>query len=120
LRAVVRRGLKRKDGRQQAGIDFFMRLVKTNIARWCIENPVGIMSSFYRKPDQIIQPYEYGDPAKKTTCLWLNNLPVLVPTNKVEPELVTLKNGKTFRNFLHFFNVVVSVYDSVVNNVITV
>ena len=68
---------KRKDGRQQEGIDFFMQFTKTDIPKWAIENPVGIMSNIYRKPDQIIQPYYFGDEAQKTTCLWLHNLPPL-------------------------------------------
>ncbi|MDF3076159.1 MAG: hypothetical protein K0S09_48 [Sphingobacteriaceae bacterium] len=68
---------KRKDGRQQEGIDFFMAMVNAPIERIAIENPMGIMSTFYRKPDQIIQPYFFGDEAQKTTCLWLKNLPAL-------------------------------------------
>jgi hypothetical protein len=73
---------KRKDGRQQEGVDFFMKLTQTNIPHWCIENPVGIMSKIYRKPDQVIQPYYFGDEAQKTTCLWLNNLPHLYHNDK--------------------------------------
>jgi hypothetical protein len=68
---------KRKDGRQQQGIDFFMKMVNAPIPRIAIENPMGIMSTVYRKPDQIIQPYYFGDEAQKTTCLWLKNLPAL-------------------------------------------
>lgn len=73
---------KRADGRQQEGVDFFMRLTEAveRIGRGAIENPVGIMSSLYRKPDQIIQPYQFGHEATKTTCLWLTGLPLLVPT----------------------------------------
>jgi len=55
---------------------------------WAIENPVGVLSSQWRKPDQMVQPYEYGDPARKRTCLWTHGLPPLVPTNVVEPKLV--------------------------------
>ena len=76
---------KRKDGRQQEGIDFFMALVNAPIDKIAIENPVGIMSSIYRKPDQIIQPYYFGDEAQKTTCLWLKNLIPLF--HAVEPDL---------------------------------
>ena len=72
------------DGRQQQGVDFFMKLVNADIDRIAIENPVGVMSNKYRKPDQIIQPYQYGDKAQKSTCLWLKNLPKLEPTNIVE------------------------------------
>ena len=75
---------KRKDGRQQEGIDFFMKFTKTNIPKTVIENPVGIMSTIYRKPDQIIQPWQFGHPESKATCLWLKNLPKLTPTNIVE------------------------------------
>jgi hypothetical protein len=87
---------KRKDGRQQEGINFFLSLTKTNINKWAIENPVGIMSTFFRKPDQIIQPFYFGDPVKKTTCLWLNGLPGLNPTSIVGPEITTLKTGAKF------------------------
>jgi len=68
---------KRKDGRQQEGIDFFMAMVNAPIKKIAIENPMGIMSTFYEKPTQIIQPYYFGDEAQKTTCLWLKNLPKL-------------------------------------------
>lgn len=74
---------KRLDGRQQEGIDFFMALANAPIPRIAIENPVGIMSTEWRKPDCIIQPYEHGHEATKTTCLWLKNLPVITPTNLV-------------------------------------
>ena len=65
---------KIKDGRQAFGMSFFMKLAKSDIYRIAIENPVGIMSKFWRKPDQIIQPYYFGDEAQKTTCLWLKGL----------------------------------------------
>lgn len=68
---------KIKDGRQKEGIDFFMAFTKTNIPKVCIENPVGIMSSIYRKPDQIVNPWQFGDTYQKTTCLWLTGLPKL-------------------------------------------
>jgi hypothetical protein len=74
---------KRADGRQQAGIDFFMAFTKLN-CNWAIENPVGIMSTIYRKPDQIIQPWQFGHGETKATCLWLNGLPPLHPTNIVD------------------------------------
>jgi site-specific DNA-cytosine methylase len=75
---------KRADGRQQAAIEFFMMLARADIPRICIENPVCIMSSHWRKPDQIIQPWQYGHGETKATCLWLKNLPKLKPTNIVE------------------------------------
>ena len=72
---------KRKDGRQQQAIDFFTRLISADIPKIAVENPVGIMSRIFRKPDQIIQPYEYGHNESKKTCLWLKNLPLLLSTN---------------------------------------
>tara|TARA_R110000823_G_scaffold312040_1_gene438451 strand:+ start:385 stop:1008 length:624 start_codon:yes stop_codon:yes gene_type:complete len=77
---------KRQDGRQQAGIDFFMLFTTIKSHKVVIENPVGIMSRIYRKPDQIIQPWWFGDPFEKRTCLWLKGLQPLIATNKVEPE----------------------------------
>ena len=65
---------KRKDGRQKEGISFFMNMINAPIDKIAVENPVGIMSSHYRKPSQVIQPYYFGDDARKTTCLWLKNL----------------------------------------------
>lgn len=72
---------KRATGQQQEAVAFFMELVNAPIARIAIENPVGIMSTIYRKPDQIIQPWQFGDPESKKTCLWLKFLPLLGPTN---------------------------------------
>ncbi len=65
-------------------INFFMRFVLCSAKRVAIENPVGIMSSVYRKPDQIIQPWQFGHGETKGTCLWLKNLPLLEPTDIVE------------------------------------
>ena len=75
---------KREDGRQQRSIDFFLALANAPIERIAIENPIGIMSSIYRKPDQIVQPWQHGHGETKATCLWLKNLPIIVPTNVVE------------------------------------
>lgn len=72
---------KRSDGRQQQAIDFFMMFADCKAPRLAIENPVGIMSTLWRKPDQTIQPWQFGHPESKATCLWLKNLPLLVPTN---------------------------------------
>jgi len=75
-------------------IDFFMKIANMPIPRIAIENPIGIMSSHYRKPDQIIQPWQFGFPTTKATCLWLKNLPLLKPTNIVEKgEVVISKSG---------------------------
>lgn len=76
---------KQADGRQQEAIDFFMRFVNADCPRIAVENPIGIMSSKYRKPNQIIQPYMFGDHARKSTCLWTKGLPPLVATNVVDP-----------------------------------
>ena len=77
---------KRMDGRQQAGVSFFMSLIRRSdhIPMTAIENPVCIMSSMYRKPDQIIQPWMFGHGETKATCLWLKGLPLLRPTDMVE------------------------------------
>jgi hypothetical protein len=84
------------DGRQNQGVSFFMEMTKVDIPKWCIENPVGIMSKLYREPTQIIQPYYFGDEAQKTTCLWLKGLPKLAATNLVDKgEMVTSPSGKT-------------------------
>lgn len=74
---------KRKDGRQQSAVSFFMMLARARIPRIAIENPVCIMSSMWRKPDQTIQPWMFGHGETKATCLWLKNLPPLRPTNIV-------------------------------------
>jgi hypothetical protein len=77
-------------------IDFFMRLYHSPIDKVCIENPVGVMSSKFRRPDQIIHPWMFGDEATKTTCLWLKGLPLLVPTDIVgKGDRVTFKSGKS-------------------------
>jgi site-specific DNA-cytosine methylase len=74
---------KQADGRQQRSIDFFIQFTKLS-CKWAIENPVGIMSTHYRKPDQIIQPWQFGHGETKATCLWLHDLPKLTPTNIVD------------------------------------
>ena len=103
---------KRADGRQREAIEFFCQFMKADCDRISIENPVGIISGNYIpkwfpdiaekynlpiKPTQIVQPYEYGHAAKKTTCLWLKGLPNLVPTNIVEPgEFYVSPKGRKF------------------------
>lgn len=83
----------RKQQRQEA-IQFVKQLANANIPRIAIENPLGVLSTEWRQPTQIIQPYEFGDPQRKTTCLWLKNLPKLRPTKIVKPEIIQYKNGK--------------------------
>lgn len=86
---------KRKDGRQQQGIDFFMKFVNCDCEKIAIENPVGIMSSVWRKPNQIINPWQFGDEYSKKTCLWVKGLPLLTPTKIVSKgEWTTFKSGK--------------------------
>jgi hypothetical protein len=80
------------DGRQQQGIDFFMQFVNCKCNRVAIENPIGIMSTIYRKPNQIIQPWQFGHGETKATCLWLKNLPNLKPT-----KIVSGRNDSNFR-----------------------
>lgn len=75
---------KRADGRQQAAIKFFMQLINAPIEKIAVENPISIMSTKYRKPSQIVQPWQFGHGETKATCLWLKNLPVLQPTNIVD------------------------------------
>ena len=71
-----------------------MRFVVADCKKIAIENPIGIMGTAYRKADQIIQPYQFGHHAMKTTCLWLKNLPKLIPTNIVDPgEFQEAKTG---------------------------
>ena len=70
---------------REKAVEFFMAFVNADCPRIAIENPVGYMSTHYRKPDQIIQPYMFGDHARKATCLWLKGLPPLEPTNIVDP-----------------------------------
>lgn len=74
---------KRLDGRQQASASFFMMLAKADIPCIAIENPVCIMSSLWRKPDCVLQPWQFGHGETKATCLWLKGLPPLVPTDIV-------------------------------------
>lgn len=74
---------KIKDGRQQQGVKFFLKFVNIDCRYVAIENPIGIMSRIYRKPDQIIQPWQFGHGETKATCLWLKGLPLLKPTNIV-------------------------------------
>lgn len=84
---------KKLDGRQKKAIDFFLFCTEYSNA---LENPVGIMSTIYRKPDQIIQPNWFGDPYEKKTCLWLKGLPLLKKTNQVQPkERAVFSSGKS-------------------------
>lgn len=89
------KAIKRKKDRVEA-IQFFKMLSEVDIKYLAIENPVGIMSTEWRKPDQIVQPWMFGDEAQKTTCLWLKNLPLLKPTNIVgKGEIIKFSSGKS-------------------------
>lgn len=89
------KAIKRKLDRSDA-IEFFMRIATADCDKIAIENPVGIMSTHWRKPDQIIHPYQFGDAYEKRTCLWLKGLPTLTPTKIVEiPDRIQFKSGKT-------------------------
>lgn len=72
----------------EEALEFVRKLLDADIPRIALENPIGCISTRIRKPDQIIQPYDYGDDASKRTCLWLKNLPKLEPTDYVEPRIV--------------------------------
>lgn len=91
------------DGRQQQGIDLFMSFANAPIERIVIENPIGIMSKKWRKPNQIIQPWHFGDKASKSTCLWLKNLPNLIPeiTEKPELEYHNMPGGKRMEMWMY-------------------
>ena len=92
---------KQRKRDRNAAIEFFMKMIEADCDKIAVENPIGTISTAYRKPDQIIQPYFFGDPARKATCLWLKNLPLLTPTNVVEPEIIQYKNGKGTDNPWH-------------------
>jgi hypothetical protein len=79
---------KDKVEEQKEALDFVAELLSAPIPRIALENPVGIISTKIRKPDQIIQPYQFGEDASKKTCLWLVNLPPLRPSRYVEPRIV--------------------------------
>lgn len=87
---------------RKKAIDFFMIFTSLiHCPKVAIENPIGVMSTYYQKPTQIIQPYQFGHTERKATCLWLKGLPPLKPTNIVEPDIIKHKSGKTDSR-LHF------------------
>jgi site-specific DNA-cytosine methylase len=89
------KAIKRHQDRKEA-INFFMIFANADCEKIAIENPVGIMSSKWRKPTQIINPYQFGDAFEKKTCLWMKGLPHLEPTNSVHPpKRKEFKSGKT-------------------------
>jgi len=88
------------DGRQQQGIDFFMLFANADCEKTAIENPIGIMSTKWKKPSQIIQPWMFGHTEKKATCLWLKGLPKLKETNNVKKEMEGLP--KNIQERIHY------------------
>ena len=92
---------------QAEALNFVQRLMDVDIQRIAIENPISVISSHIRKPDQIIQPYWFGDSASKSTCIWLKNLPKLIPTNMVDKgefkEWIDKKSGKVKRQALWYY-----------------
>ena len=94
------KAIQRQKDREKA-VEFFMQFVNAKCEKIAIENPIGYMSTAYKKPTQIIHPYMFGDPARKATCLWLKGLPKLIPTNIVEPIIIHYQNGKGTDNPWH-------------------
>ena len=97
---------------QREALDFVERLMSCNIPRIAIENPVSVISSQIRKPDQIVQPWMFGDSASKSTCLWLKNLPKLVATNVVDKgefkEWIDKKSGKIKRQPTWYYDALIN------------
>ena len=86
------KAIKRAQLRQEA-FEFFMKFVNAKCDRIAIENPIGFVSSYYKKPTQVIQPYQFGEDARKATCLWLKNLPPLKPTKIINYTVVKTGHG---------------------------
>lgn len=105
------KAIERLSKRRQA-IDFFLKIANANCPRIVIENPIGIMSTFFRKPDQIIQPWEFAlseyENTKKSTCLWLKNINPLVPLHTIEPNITYHKwidkNGRAKRQTTWYYS----------------
>lgn len=93
---------KQRDGRQQKSIVFFMQMALANCPRVAVENPVCIISSAWRRPDQIIHPWQFGHPEEKTTCLWLRGLPTLKETENVREHMMNLPQCE--RERLHWLS----------------
>ena len=94
------KAIQRLKNREEA-INFFMKFTDLKCPKVAIENPIGIISSVYKKPTQIIQPYQFGHTERKATCLWLKGLPPLKPVQIVEPDIIRHKSGRTDSR-LHF------------------
>lgn len=94
------KAILRQRDREEA-IKFFMMFTNLKCLKVAIENPIRVMSTYYKKPTQIIQPYQFGHTERKATCLWLKGLPVLKSTKIVKPDIIVHKSGKTDSR-LHF------------------
>lgn len=94
------KAVQRRHNRESGNV--FMKLVNADCDKICIENPVGYMSTFFRKPTQIIQPYFFGDTERKAACLWLKGLNNLTPTNIVEPKLIYYKTRQGTDPLWHY------------------
>jgi hypothetical protein len=84
-----------RDKKREDAAAFFMAMVNAPVPRIAVENPVGVMSTRYKKPTQIIQPYNYGAPVRKATCLWLKGLPPLLSFTGCRDEVIRHKSGRT-------------------------
>ena len=92
---------REREREREKAARFFMLFWNSKCKRVVIENPIGYMSRYFRKPDQIIQPFQFGDKARKATCLWMRGVEKLRPTNIVEPVIIKYKNGKGTGNPWH-------------------
>ena len=95
------KAIERRQNRENAAI-FFMNFIDADCERIAVENPVGYMSTYYRKPTQIIQPFWFGDTERKATCLWLKGLKPLKPTKIVEPKLIYYKTRQRTDPMWHY------------------
>lgn len=95
------RHFHKKKKQQEEALQFVRTLLDYDCKYICLENPVGIISTRIKKPTQYIHPYEYGDPVSKKTGLWLKGLPKLEPSKIIQPEYITLKDGKRFSKWYY-------------------
>lgn len=91
---------KNKVKEQKESLEFVRQLLNAPISHIALENPVSVISSYIRPPDQIIHPYQFGHPEQKSTCLWLKNLPPLMPTNDVYADMMKLPKNQ--RERMHY------------------
>lgn len=97
---------KQLDGRQKKGVEFVLKIANADCPKIVIENPVGFLSTAWRKPDQIINPFQFGEAERKRTCLWIKGLPLLVPTDIVEVKpagFVVRKSGAKIGKYYYYY-----------------